>query len=1293
MKGSILRSISLAILLVIIMSVIPLAVPASAARIEPEKPQLNGPYSMKEVLLHLNTPTGTYNDTYFTMTIVIDKDVSEDQVITLYDEFKNSKIELLGKEYPMVFSKLVKDKEGNYLFKVIGPLSRISELVKANSVIVKDVFGKPLLTLNQYRLLDRVADERITDGTKPGSIPEPDTFVVRDIIGASLVEAVYGYNGSGIKIAIVDTGVDYGHPDLRNKLTYYTESGIREPLVLDADEMHVALLQSVTPNASGYLEVNGTTFVVLEPFEWEVNATKDYYVGDVPSLSGVYKFGMTDIYVPAYGGWLNLGMVMTDPVTAGNYTTLYIDANDNGYFTDPEDIVVTYDGDRILVSGDINFPDLSLGVAGGFFYDLSGYFDFGVHPGWDLNGTYISIFYDFYGHGTACASAAAGEGKLDPYLGIGVAPGAKIVGVKALWMGNVEGGMLWAAGFDLESGYGPVTYSGEKRADIISNSWGISTFIYDIAGFGYDFESMFINGLMTPGFLDPNFPGILVVQAAGNGGGGYGTVTTPGTAVNALTVGASTSTHVYLPYGFYSFDYDQIVSWSARGPTPSGLVKPDVVNVGAWGYTAYPVGYYYGIFGGTSYATPLTAGAAALLLQAIKDVLGPAAESIDPRGVKALIKETADNLGYAAFEQGAGRVNIYRAVSLFLKTYAGIPTDSSDIMIYSQSPYTESMNKLEPLWYWMWRDYIPMYFYYYLGSWLEVPDYEIPANFGRANDYGIYIPDIPQGGRKYFNVTLYNPNDEAVTLNMEVVRVERSAIPRRMTVYVTTDEGYGYQYIFLSPNQIPRDSDILVVDAVLPYTFFDQDDDYYSDYEVDVIAYIWVNDTNLNGYPDVDERVVLNFGYSSSNHNFVEIPDPKALIEKWGPEAKLAIRIGIYVANYYTYGDVTDQPVQVTFSYYRFARDPWGWIYTGSRRRPATLEPYTEKTFLGWISVPTYAAPTAYQDYLKVTVNPGEPDEHTYLVPLSYTVYTTLTAGQYKQINKGLWFKTLYSYDTIKGHNDWSWRYEAGDWRVFYVKVDDPRLWAFEYTAKWTDPYTSLITYTLGPDGQFAGLYYGMGASYHYYLGSGTFLWFDTGAIRYENTKSLVSFPTTTYRDGLYPTPKPNLGIYTFIVRTALYGGSSTEEQFKLYVKGIRGVRMFPTDAQPADGSAIIRFAIPHPVDSVEAYIEYPWFPWFTYQGLCRYAEVTPENYTDGPYRAGKIFEFLLTWWNACCGDDWCLISRDDISLVFAVNMTSIPVYYRYGGVFYQYTTVYPFEDWVITGLEDYDTVYWWGPA
>jgi serine protease AprX len=154
--------------------------------------------------------------------------------------------------------------------------------------------------------------------------------------------------------------------------------------------------------------------------------------------------------------------------------------------------------------------------------------------------------------------------------------------------------------------------------------------------------------------------GIVVVVAAGNAGrdnsqstSGYGTITAPGNDPYAITVGAMKT------LGTPSRADDLIASYSSKGPTfLDHIVKPDIVAPGnrivsdsstgmnlAKNYPTNRVDYsYYMISGtgrsqdyftlsGTSMATPMVSGAAALLLQQNPN--------LTPDQVKARLMKTA----------------------------------------------------------------------------------------------------------------------------------------------------------------------------------------------------------------------------------------------------------------------------------------------------------------------------------------------------------------------------------------------------------------------------------------------------------------------------------------------------------------------------------------------------------------------------------------------------------------------------------------------------------------------------
>jgi subtilisin family serine protease len=153
--------------------------------------------------------------------------------------------------------------------------------------------------------------------------------------------------------------------------------------------------------------------------------------------------------------------------------------------------------------------------------------------------------------------------------------------------------------------------------------------------------------------------GVVVVTAAGNRGfdkrerdpsafGDYRyiSITDPGNADGVITVG---STHRMLPHN-YGVSY-----FSSRGPTGDGRRKPDLVAPGER-IDSCALNDYFGTMDGTSMAAPHVSGAAALLLARHRELIG------NPRRVKDILARTATDLGREPRFQGAGMVDVLRAI-------------------------------------------------------------------------------------------------------------------------------------------------------------------------------------------------------------------------------------------------------------------------------------------------------------------------------------------------------------------------------------------------------------------------------------------------------------------------------------------------------------------------------------------------------------------------------------------------------------------------------------------------------
>jgi hypothetical protein len=241
---------------------------------------------------------------------------------------------------------------------------------------------------------------------------------------------------------------------------------------------------------------------------------------------------------------------------------------------------------------------------------------------------------------------------------LGMAPGASLVGMK----------VVSASGFGSTSGVvQAIDYAVETdHVDVINESLGSNPY----PNIGVDPFSLANDAAVAAG--------VTVVNSSGDAGYGS-TVGSPASDPRVISTGASTTYRIMaqtwdtLPGGNGTWESDNVSAISSSGFTQNGRVY-DLIAPGdlGWALCSTDTAVHLGCtnfrgtaspvqaFGGTSQASPLTAGAAALVIQAYAATHHAAKPA--PALVKQILTSTATDNYDPAQRQGSGLLNALAAV-------------------------------------------------------------------------------------------------------------------------------------------------------------------------------------------------------------------------------------------------------------------------------------------------------------------------------------------------------------------------------------------------------------------------------------------------------------------------------------------------------------------------------------------------------------------------------------------------------------------------------------------------------
>jgi subtilisin family serine protease len=466
-----------------------------------------------------------------------------------------------------------------------------------------------------------VTDKVMTSKPPQRVIPTPDRntpaenpyLPVRDIGAPQFIAAHPTFDGRGVTIGVIDFLPDLLLPELQTAMTLDGKPTRKIVDVLTAaDPMdgetpyHVKMSDEVSA-AGGMFTYKGVHYTAP---------------GD-----GTYRIGL---YVRSKRSHV----VLWDEKAK----TVWVDTNENKSFVD-EKAMMDYNAryDFSVFGKDDPATPVRESMA----------FVVKTYPKTE----YVAIFVMGANHGTMVSSAAAGKaffgGKMN-----GAAPEAQIAvfaRTLGVWMyAQLEPFILAAK---------------HPKIDIISASNAFHMPFDD----GHSTFGVILNRLVEK-YKKPIF------ISASNTGVTLNSVSELANGSNVIAVGGYLHKESWLAlFGVEATRNDYVTNMSSRGPSEDGGFKPDIIapmhGISAWPATgpsrmltdAYKLPPGYATGGGTSYACPIAAGSAALLISAARQ----SGVSYDAERIRWALKTSARYLpDYGANEQGAGLIDIPAAWEL-----------------------------------------------------------------------------------------------------------------------------------------------------------------------------------------------------------------------------------------------------------------------------------------------------------------------------------------------------------------------------------------------------------------------------------------------------------------------------------------------------------------------------------------------------------------------------------------------------------------------------------------------------
>ncbi|MFI7272800.1 S8 family serine peptidase [Streptomyces sp. NPDC049879] len=451
------------------------------------------------------------------------------------------------------------------------------------------------------------------------------------------------YDGRGVTIGILDTGIDLGHPALQETTTgerKITDWVTATDPIIDGDATWRAMTTAV----------NGPSFT-WSGRQYTAPAGAYFVNRFSESVAGGEAGGDLNRDGDSTDAWA----LLYDPAAG----TVRVDLDNDGDFTDETELS-PYGEDHQVAYFGTDDPATEIAEAVPFVVEVRE--DVPMDP---YGGDWVGQVRDFVNigivsgrHGTHVAGITSANGLFGGAMD-GAAPGANLVSARACLF---VAGCTYTALFE-----GMIDLVVNRDVDLVNVSIGGLPALND----GNNARARLYTELIDT--YD-----VQLFISAGNDGPGTNTIGDPAVAEKVVAVGAGISDDTWAAnYGSEVRTSYDMMPFSSAGPRDDGGFKPTIVGPGAsinsiptWqpGSPVAEAGYSlppgYGMLQGTSMASPQVTGASALLLSAARqrDI------DLSPADLRTALTSSATRIsGVQAHEQGAGLMDTEAAWRLITR--------------------------------------------------------------------------------------------------------------------------------------------------------------------------------------------------------------------------------------------------------------------------------------------------------------------------------------------------------------------------------------------------------------------------------------------------------------------------------------------------------------------------------------------------------------------------------------------------------------------------------------------------